>query len=255
MSLTRYIIIVSIEKVNSSAISTTQTVNCFFLIKLIKCIICPLCFYRNRYRDAYPKVILKRVVTLTASGSSSAFLVQTIRINFWGAFLLILPFHQPYTVRTCSIIIIYRMPWMRFCFFVLFVFGCPPIFLLSLTCPCARLTSAACCRLRATCAAMTRWRSTTSRQQAQRQSRQRQKRLWPFRQETTPWFRQRAHFGLRVILRGFIWGCCCCPSGNRTTLFSPPSRGHPSGLVTSKTSSDFSSSSFTVVSGCRPPPS
>lgn len=147
------------------------------------------------------------------------------------------------------------MPWIRFCLFVLFVFGCPPIFLLSLTCPCARLTSAACCRLRATCAAMTRWRSTTSRQQAQRQSLQRQKRLWPFRQETTPWFRQRAHFGLRVILRGFIWGCCCCPSGNRTTLFSPPSRGHPSGLVTSKTSSDFSSSSFTVVSGCRPPPS
>lgn len=71
--------------------------NCFFLNDLIKCIICPLCFYRNRYRDAYPKVILKRVVTLTASDSSSAFLVQTIRTNFWGAFLLILPFHQPYT--------------------------------------------------------------------------------------------------------------------------------------------------------------
>lgn len=126
MSLARYIIIVSSEKVSSSAISTTQTVNCFFLNDLIKCIICPLCFYRNRYRDAYPKVILKRVVTLTASDSSSAFLVQTIRTNFWGAFLLILPFHQPYTVRTCSIVIIYRMPWIRFCLFVLFVFGCPP---------------------------------------------------------------------------------------------------------------------------------
>ena len=50
--------------------------------------------------------------------------------------------------------------------------------------------------LRATCAAMTLCRSTTSRQLAQWQSRQRQWRLWPFRHDTTPWLRHRAHFGV-----------------------------------------------------------
>lgn len=127
----------------------------------------------------------------------------------------------------------------------------------SLTCPCGLLTSAACCRLSATCAAMTRCRSTTSRQQAQRQSLQRQNRLWPFKQETTPWFRQRAHLGLRVILRGFCWW----RSGDRDILSpslsprQPRCPAHPSGLVKSTTSSDFNTSSFAVVSSCRPPSS
>lgn len=122
---------------------------------------------------------------------------------------------------------------------------------LRLTCPCALLTSAACCRRSATCAAMTRCRSTTSRQQAQRQSLQRQKRLWPFKHDTTPWFRQRAHLGLRVILRAF---CCWWP-----TLFSPPRRSgqprcaaQPSERVTSTTFSDLS---LAVVSSCGPPSS
>lgn len=124
-----------------------------------------------------------------------------------------------------------------------------------LTWPCALLTSAACCRLSATCAAMTRCRSTTRRQQAQRQSLQRQKRLWPFKQETTPWFRQRAHFGLRDILRGFCWW----RSEGRHAFFSPPSPrqlhcpAHPSGTVTSGSFLDWSPSSFAVVSSRGPP--
>lgn len=129
----------------------------------------------------------------------------------------------------------------------------------SLTCPCAPFTSAACCRLSATCAAMTRCRSTTSRQQAQRQSLQRQKRLWPLRHDTTPWFRQRAHLGLRVILRGF----CCWRSDDGVALVCPPpspgllpSRpAHPSGLVTSTTSSDCCTSGCAASSCCRPPSS
>lgn len=131
----------------------------------------------------------------------------------------------------------------------------PSVYSPTLTCPCALLTSAVCCRLSATCAAMTRCRSTTSRQQAQRQSLQRQNRLWPFKHETTPWFRQRAHLGLRAILRGFCWW----RTGDRVTLFSPPSAWqpccptHPSGLVTSTISSDFSIESFALVSSCRPP--
>lgn len=133
-----------------------------------------------------------------------------------------------------------------------------PVYARSPTWSCEVLTSAACCRLSATCAAMTRWRSTTSRQQAHRQSLQRQKRLWPFKHETTPWFRQRAHLGLRVILRGFCW----CPSGDRDPWSSPPSPrhphcpAHPSGLVTStafSTTSDFKAQNFAEVSSCRPP--
>ena len=50
--------------------------------------------------------------------------------------------------------------------------------------------------LSATCAAMTRCRSTTNRQLAHWQSLQRQVRLWPFRHDTTPWLRHRAHFGV-----------------------------------------------------------
>lgn len=60
----------------------------------------------------------------------------------------------------------------------------------------------ACCLLRATWAAMTRWRSTTSRQLAHWQSLHLQKRLWPLRHDTTPWFLQRAHFGVRL---SFFW--------------------------------------------------
>lgn len=60
----------------------------------------------------------------------------------------------------------------------------------------------ACCLRRATCAAITLCLSTTSRQFAHWQSRQRHKRLWPLRRDTTPWFLQRAHFGLRLSLRG-----------------------------------------------------
>lgn len=121
--------------------------------------------------------------------------------------------------------------------------------------PCALLTSAACCRLSATCAAMTRCRSTTSRQQAQRQSLQRQKRLWPFKQETTPWFRQRAHLGLRDILRGFCRWC----SKDKHALFSPqsPRQPHcpalPSGTVTSGSVLGLGTSRFAVVSSRGPP--
>ncbi len=60
----------------------------------------------------------------------------------------------------------------------------------------------ACCLRRATCAAITLCLSTTSRQFAHWQSRQRHRRLWPLRRDTTPWFLQRAHFGLRLSLRG-----------------------------------------------------
>lgn len=44
---------------------------------------------------------------------------------------------------------------------------------------------------------MTLCRSTTSRQLAQRQSRHRHSFLWPFRHDTTPWFRHLAHLGVR----------------------------------------------------------
>lgn len=47
---------------------------------------------------------------------------------------------------------------------------------------------------------MTRCRSTTRRQLGQRQSFQRHALLWPFRQDTTPWFRHLAHFGVRSTL-------------------------------------------------------
>lgn len=63
------------------------------------------------------------------------------------------------------------------------------------------LTSVACCLRSATCAAMTRCLSTTSRQFAHWQSLHRQNLLCPFRQDTTPWFRHRAHFGVRLSLR------------------------------------------------------
>ncbi|CAG11570.1 unnamed protein product [Tetraodon nigroviridis] len=121
-------------------------------------------------------------------------------------------------------------------------------------CACNR-DAAACCRLSATCAAMTRCRSTTSRQQAQRQSLQRQKRLWPFKQETTPWFRQRAHLGLRDILRGF----CGWRSEDRHAFSSPPSPrqphcpAHPSGTVTSVSFLFWGSSRFAVFSSRGPP--
>lgn len=51
--------------------------------------------------------------------------------------------------------------------------------------------------LRATWAAITLCLSTTSRQLVHWHSFQRQSFLWPFRHETTPWLRQRAHFGVR----------------------------------------------------------
>ena len=51
--------------------------------------------------------------------------------------------------------------------------------------------------LNATCAAITRWRSTTRRQFGHEQSRHLHDLLWPLRQETTPWLRHRAHFGVR----------------------------------------------------------
>lgn len=48
----------------------------------------------------------------------------------------------------------------------------------------------------ATCVAITLCRSTTKRQLWHWQSFQRQNFLWPFREETTPWFRHLAHFGV-----------------------------------------------------------
>ena len=56
--------------------------------------------------------------------------------------------------------------------------------------------------LRATWAAMTRCLSTTSKQFGHWQSRHLQNFLWPFRQETTPWFRHLAHFG---VLKSLFW--------------------------------------------------
>ena len=61
----------------------------------------------------------------------------------------------------------------------------------------ASFSSCACWRRSATCAAITRWRSAISVHLAHAQSRHRQKRLWPLSALTTPWFRQRAHFGVR----------------------------------------------------------
>lgn len=86
-------------------------------------------------------------------------------------------------------------------------------------------TSVACCLLRATCAAITRCLSTTSRQLAHWQSLQRQKRLCPFRQDTTPWFRQRAHFGVRL---SFL--CSPMPLGaGLSSPFPPSASSSPSG--------------------------
>lgn len=116
------------------------------------------------------------------------------------------------------------------------------------------LTSVACCLRRATCAAITRCRSTTSTQFAHWQSRQRQKRLWPLRQDTTPWFRQRAHLGLRVALRGVCGGCCSVTTF--APFSAPPCRSsgrHPSRLSTSISSSNWSFRALSlVVSSCRP---
>lgn len=114
------------------------------------------------------------------------------------------------------------------------------------------LTSVACCLRRATCAAITRCRSTTSIQFVHWQSRQRQKRLWPLRQDTTPWFRQRAHLGLRVILR-----CVAVCSAATFAPFSAspcrPSGRHPSRLSTSISSPNSSFSALNLVfSSCRP---
>lgn len=52
-------------------------------------------------------------------------------------------------------------------------------------------------RLKFTWAAMMRCRSTTSWQFGHTHSLQRHSFLWPFKQEITPWLRQRAHFGVR----------------------------------------------------------
>lgn len=82
------------------------------------------------------------------------------------------------------------------------------------------LTSVACCLLRATCAAITRCLSTTSRQLAHWQSLQRQKRLCPFRHDTTPWLRQRAHFGVRL---SFLWSPGHRPLGPGLSSPLPPS--------------------------------
>lgn len=59
------------------------------------------------------------------------------------------------------------------------------------------LSSCVCWRLRATCAAMTRCLSAISVHWAQLQSRHLQYLLCPFNHETIPWFRQRAHLGVR----------------------------------------------------------
>lgn len=61
----------------------------------------------------------------------------------------------------------------------------------------ASLSSCACCLRRATWAAMTRCLSAIRVHLAHTQSLHRQKRLWPFSADTTPWLRQRAHFGVR----------------------------------------------------------
>lgn len=81
-------------------------------------------------------------------------------------------------------------------------------------------TSVACCLRSATWAAMTRCLSTTRRQLAHWQSLQRQNRLCPFRHDTTPWFLQRAHFGVRLSFR-----CSPDPWLVAAGLSSPLARG------------------------------
>ena len=68
--------------------------------------------------------------------------------------------------------------------------------------------------LRATWAAMTRCRSTTNKQLVHWHSFHRQSFLCPFRQETTPWLRHRAHLGVRNNL--------CLPPPS--TIFLTPKR-------------------------------
>ena len=67
----------------------------------------------------------------------------------------------------------------------------------------SRFYSCVCCLCKAIWAAITLCRSAINVHWAQVQSRQmqRQYRLCPFNQETTPWFRHRAHFGARGGLR------------------------------------------------------
>lgn len=59
------------------------------------------------------------------------------------------------------------------------------------------LSSCVCCLRSATCAAITRCLSAIRVHWAQLQSRHLQYLLWPLSDETTPWLRQRAHFGVR----------------------------------------------------------
>ena len=60
-----------------------------------------------------------------------------------------------------------------------------------------RYSSWSCCLLKATWAAMTRCLSAIRLQSGHVQSLHLQNLLWPFKMDTTPWFRQRAHFGSR----------------------------------------------------------
>lgn len=70
------------------------------------------------------------------------------------------------------------------------------------------LCSCICCRRRATWAASTRCLSAISRHFGHKQSLHRQKPLCPFKIESKPWFRHRAHFGVRFFSAA---ACVCLP--------------------------------------------
>ena len=74
--------------------------------------------------------------------------------------------------------------------------------------------SCICWRRSATWAARTRCRSAMRRHFGHRQSLHRQKPLWPFKIESKPWFRHRAHFGVRFFSEDCAvcdWAWACLP--------------------------------------------
>lgn len=88
----------------------------------------------------------------------------------------------------------YVQTWLSF-----FVQNWRPSFMSTMWkfCGNSHLISRICADLKLTCAAMMRCRSTTNWQLGHIHSRQRHNFLCPFKQEITPWFRHRAHFGVR----------------------------------------------------------
>lgn len=67
--------------------------------------------------------------------------------------------------------------------------------------------SCICCRRSATCAAKTLCRSAINKHFGHRQSLHRQNPLCPFKIESKPWFRHRAHFGVRFFSAAAACAC------------------------------------------------